>query len=70
MVCNPDELRDAGSSNLAVQGLQIERGEDSQGSLVERVCAFLERYASTHDGDVEILRPAGPAMSGGNPENG
>jgi hypothetical protein len=60
MVCNPDELRDAGRSNLTVQGLQIDRSEDSQGSLVERVCAFLERYASTHGGDVKILRPAGP----------
>ena len=38
-------------------------------SLVERVCAFLERYANTHDGDVKILRAAGP-ISGGNPQNG
>lgn len=69
MICNPDEFRDAGRSNLTVQGLQIERGEDSQGSLVERVCAFLERYASTHDGDVKFLRAAGP-ISGGHVKNG
>lgn len=69
MVCNPDECRDAGRPNLTVQGFQIECSGDSHGSLVERVCAFLERYASTHDGDVKILRAAGP-ISGGNPQNG
>jgi hypothetical protein len=69
MVCNPDEPRNAGRSNHAVRGLQTERSEDSQGSLVERVCVFLERYANTHHGDVKILRAAGP-ISGGNPQNG
>jgi hypothetical protein len=33
------------------------------------VCAFLERYASTHDGDVKFLRAAGP-ISGGHVKNG
>jgi hypothetical protein len=68
MLCNRDELRNAGGLNLTVQDLQMERSEDSQRSLVERVCAFLERYASTHDGDVKFLRAAGP-ISGGHLKN-
>ena len=69
MVRNPDELRDAGRPNPTVRGLQIERGENSQSSLVERVCAFLERYASTDDGDVKFLGAEG-SISGGNSQNG
>ena len=69
MVRNTDEFRMAGRANPAMQGLELERSENPQSSLVERVCAFLDRYAGAHDGDLKNLRPAGP-ITGGNPKNG
>jgi hypothetical protein len=53
MVCNTDEFRVAGRANPTMQGLQPERSENPQSSLVERVCAFLDRYAGTHDADLK-----------------
>jgi hypothetical protein len=64
MVCNTDEFRVAGRANPTMQGLQPERSENPQSSLVERVCAFLDRYACAHDGDLKNLRPAGPISAG------
>jgi hypothetical protein len=64
MVCNTDEFRVAGRANPTMQSLQPERSENPQSSLVERVCAFLDRYAGTQDGDLKNLRPAGPISAG------
>jgi hypothetical protein len=69
MTCGPDEFRQTGRPNLAVQGAQTEHCESSQSSLVERVCAFLERYTIAHGDDAKFPKAAG-TMSGGNPENG
>jgi hypothetical protein len=69
MMCNIEGFRDSERPTLAVQGVQTEPCENSQSSLVERVCAFLERYAIAHGSDANLWRHAG-SISGASPRNG
>jgi len=56
MICDPDEAGVGGNSTVAVQDIQSEPYECSQYSLVDRVCEFLERYATEYGSGAVILQ--------------
>jgi hypothetical protein len=56
MMRNPDKFAGAKIPTAAVQAIRTETGEGSESSLVERVCAFLDRYASAHADDAKFSR--------------
>lgn len=64
MMCNPDQCTDGDRIIPPVLRVQPNPFETSESSLVERVCAFLERYASAHSDDAGLLCPAGAISAG------
>ena len=56
MICKPDEAGVDGNSTVALQNIQSEPYESPQYSFVDRVCEFLERYATQYGSCAEILQ--------------
>jgi len=64
MIANFNQCTDAAASKTQIWNVRAHYHEAPRGSLVERVCSFLDRYPLSHADDDE-----GVASSGLRPSN-